>query len=117
MKQLALVLICWTVLIQRTSVAIDGDTFETTIEIWPRLFTVERVRVIDIDTPEMQKSTLVQALEAKKFTQAWLDRGPFSLFVCKRDAFGRLLGKVYRGDSNLADELKKAGHVKSDTVP
>jgi endonuclease YncB( thermonuclease family) len=111
-KHLVVILLCWTVLIHKPATAVDGDTFDSTFEIWHRITVFERVRVLEIDTPEMKKETKARAMEAKAFTQDWLNRGPFQIFTCDRDSFGRVLGRVYRGGNVLADDLKKAGHIK-----
>lgn len=112
MKHLFAIVICWTLLVSKPATAIDGDTFEAMLEVWYRTFLLTRVRVLDIDTPETRTPTRERAQAAKEFTQDWLNRGPFNLYACTTDSFGRVLGKAYRGDSVLADELKKAGHVK-----
>lgn len=46
-------------------------------------------------------------MEAKAFTEKWLSSLPVTLEVCKRDSFGRVLARVYRGESHLDDELIK----------
>jgi endonuclease YncB( thermonuclease family) len=111
MKWIACCLLCWSVTatVVRT---IDGDTAEIKADIWPGLTVTERVRVLDIDTPEKRKANWVEYLQATAFTRAWLERGPFQIHVCERDFAGRLLSKVWRGDSVLAEELRKAGHAK-----
>ena len=88
---------------------VDGDTFLTEVEIWPGLKADERIRVLGVDTPEMKGTTKPAAVEAQKFTQAWLAKGPFTIKTCGRDSFGRLLGTVIRGDENLASALIGAG--------
>jgi len=101
-------LFCWTVAGQSLMV-IDGDTFDARIGIWHGLEVTERVRVLDLNTPEMKNSTKKAAEAARSFTAAWLARGPFKIETCKRDAFGRILAKVYRDDGDsLADALIKA---------
>lgn len=109
---LVVILLCWTVMVNRPASAVDGDTFDATFEIWLKQMLFARIRVLNIDTPEMKGTTRSRAEEAKAFTQDWLNRGPFFIYACQTDAFGRVLGKVYRGESVLADELRKAGHIK-----
>jgi endonuclease YncB( thermonuclease family) len=111
MKWLACCLLCWTVTatVVRT---IDGDTADIRADIWPGLTVSERIRVLDIDTPEKRKANWVEYLQATAFTRAWLERGPFQIHVCKRDFAGRLLAIVSREGEVLADRLREAGHVK-----
>jgi micrococcal nuclease len=99
--------LCWTITGATPIRTIDGDTFIATLPIWINTTTQETIRVLGIDTPEMKGATRPDAEKAKAHTQSWLDRGAFSIEACKRDSFGRVLGKVYRGDSVLADELIK----------
>ena len=112
MTGLLLFVLCWTITISQPAQVIDGDTFDVSAHIWHHLWAYERVRVLDIDTPEMKKLTLQAALRAKAFTESWLAAGPFEIRSCKRDSFGRILGKVSRGQQLLAEELHKAGHTK-----
>lgn len=115
---LFIAILCWTVTVnQPVEKMVDGDTFDVTLSPWvafsnkPIEFS-ERIRLLDIDTPERLKANWVQYLAATAFSQTWLNKGPFQLETCGRDVFGRILAVVYRGDSILADELRKAGHAK-----
>lgn len=101
-------LICWTVSANAIR-TIDGDTFVARMEIWPKLYKIETVRVLGVDTPELKGPERERALEAKAFTEEWLSRGPFTIEACRRDSFGRLLAKVTRHDSTLAGELIERG--------
>ena len=115
-KHLLAALLCWTVLVDKPTSVIDGDTFDADIPVWMarrgKVIFPERIRVLGVDTPEMKRPTMPEALAAKAFTEKWLAAGPFSIFACDRDAFGRVLGKVYRGEEVLSAELTRAGHVK-----
>jgi micrococcal nuclease len=86
---------------------IDGDTFAL---YHVGVQTEERVRVLNVDTPERHEAKFD---EAAAFTKAWLERGPFMLATCKRDSFGRLLATVTRPNGeDLAVDLKKAELAK-----
>jgi endonuclease YncB( thermonuclease family) len=100
-----LLLWCLTATLSAQSVmrVIDGDTFALYHVGVP---AEERVRVLDVDTPERNEAGF---MEARLFTQGWLMEGPFTLTTCKRDSFGRLLGQVTRGDTDLTTDLKAAG--------
>lgn len=110
------VILCWTLTGTATR-TIDGDTFDMTAQIWHGLTVTERVRILDIDTPEKLKANWVAYLEARAFTESWLKKGSFEIYTCERDAFGRSLAKVFRGDDVLADRLREAGHIKKRTHP
>jgi len=99
-------LLCWTVTGNAIR-TIDGDSFVAQLEVWVQLYSVETIRVVGARMPEMKGPDRGAALAAKEFTDAWLKKGPFQVWACKRDAFGQLLGVVTREDSTLADELRK----------
>ena len=113
MASLLVALLCWTIQITPGHIlrTIDGDTFIlTAVRVWPGIAAVdERVRVLGVDTPELNQP---KGPEAKAFTETWLAQGPIALRVCKRDAFGRLLGEITRDGVNLADALRAAGMAK-----
>lgn len=104
MKQ-TLLLLCLTIGLTPEHVkrVIDGDTFILfAFDVPPE----ERVRVLDVDTPERNEPGFYAAAT---FTADWLQRGPFSLTTCAKDSFGRRLATVTRHDSSLAQSLKDAG--------
>jgi endonuclease YncB( thermonuclease family) len=101
MKWLASIVLCWTVLAQGVR-AIDGDTIEASLSIFVNIVALERIRLLGIDTPERTKTGYA---EAKAFTSEWINRGAFTVETCRRDAFGRLLGKLTRGESSLTSDL------------
>jgi endonuclease YncB( thermonuclease family) len=82
---------------------IDGDTFVLYhVGVPPE----ERVRLLGVDAAELRDSL---GTAARTFTETWLSRGPFTLFACRRDSFGRLLAVVTRGADTLAVDLIRAG--------
>lgn len=110
MKHLLAILLCWAVSgsLVRT---VDGDTFVARLFIWHNLETIERVRVLEVDTPENKKPTVAEADKARLFAHQWLSQGTFTVESCARDSFGRLLGKITRGKESLADKLIESGNA------
>lgn len=110
---LVLVLACLTAQLTSGHVwrVIDGDTFVLYAVGVP---AEERVRVLNIDTPERHQANYA---EAREFTQSWLARGPFSITACRRDSFGRLLAVVDRPGDTLAHALTSAGFGKPVPAP
>lgn len=106
---------CWTVPIQTIVRVVDGDTFDARLAIWHGLEVTERIRVLDIDTPELSSrdpTTREMARKALEFTRAWLaDSSGITLWTCRRDSFGRILARIYRSKAPtvLADALLAAG--------
>lgn len=93
---------------------IDGDTIDLVIDLGFRITTVQRIRLIDVDTPERGHPDWAAATA---YTQEWvmLAAGappanvewPFVIETKKGDAFGRWLGRLYNWDESrcLNDEL------------
>lgn len=106
-------LLCWTVLAHPVRV-LDGDTFEAALETHvvaipgsdqPRL-EPERVRLLDVDAPERGQEGYE---EARRFVEQWLGKQPFTLRYCRRDAFGRILGRAQRNGEDLSMALAAKG--------
>jgi endonuclease YncB( thermonuclease family) len=103
---LVALLLCWTVsgTLVRT---VDGDTFDANLQIWTNLYAVERIRILGVNTPETNQPGF---WAAKAYTDNWAKDLPFLVEACKRDNFGRLLGKVSRNGEVLADKLIETGN-------
>lgn len=79
---------------------IDGDTLDLTLDLGFRLTLELRVRLLDVDTPEIRKDTGEGKL-FKELSMAWVSEaiefgGDWPLLVCtsKADSFGRWLATV-----------------------
>jgi|CXWL01.1.fsa_nt_gi endonuclease YncB( thermonuclease family) len=99
---------------------IDGDTFLirnagiTNTEGVRVCQTVDGRKAVCVNTPESDADSpdeRLQAAAATVFAEEWLMAGPFTLAACQRDSFGRLLGVVTRGESNLGQSLLDSGHA------
>lgn len=78
---------------------VDGDTFDVTIEKADEkvLYTVERIRLADVDSPEIESDS---GLDARDFTYAVLKNKRVYLDIDDlsgngRDSYGRLICVVY----------------------
>lgn len=110
----------------RIATVIDGDTLDAEIDLGFRVWTFERIRLNNIDTPEMYGSRAGPAgLLAKRFAQDWVQAaGRVYLHSMKydhREKYGRVLGDFYRTMPDGADDpvplgvaLRAAGHIKTD---
>ena len=91
---------------------IDGDRFD---------YAGERIRIADIDTPELNARCGREAdLAARAIarTRAWLAAGPFELQpLAGRDVdrYGRKLRIVVRDGRSIGDELVAAGLARHST--
>lgn len=91
---------------------IDGDTFD---------YAGERIRIADIDTPELNARCGREAelaARATAHTRAWLAAGPFELQpLADRDLdrYGRKLRIVVRDGRSIGDTLVAAGLARRST--
>jgi endonuclease YncB( thermonuclease family) len=108
---------------------VDGDTFDLEIKIWENQTLIKRIRLLNIDTPELkpkigtEQEKIVEkerALKAKKYVEDILkDKQLFFWFSWKSDNFGRALGTILwinnGNKEDIREHLKKDGHTKSTT--
>jgi endonuclease YncB( thermonuclease family) len=87
-------------------IIIDGDTFS---------IAGEKIRILNIDTPESFKSRceheLVLALRAKQRLREVLDTGPIEIDRDGRDRYGRTLARVYADGQDIGAILISEGHA------
>lgn len=98
----------------------DGDTFVirnagiTNSEDVRVCYGLAGSKAVCVNTPETDAPDAEEKLRAAAatvFTEEWLMAGPFTLAACQRDAFGRLLGVVTRGEANLGQALLDEGYA------
>ena len=102
---------------------IDGDTFEADLNRNGRIAgKQERVRLLYVDTPELNEShkgkDLLHGIPAKDFLKQKLNTGRCSLWVDpenSRGNRGRLMGLVECSGININLELIREGHSYFDT--
>lgn len=91
----------------------DGDTFHVNIWYWPVIIGKNMpIRVNGVDTPEIRgkcDAEKLKALDAKRFTVAFLASGKVQLRNLRRGKYFRIISDVYVGDRSLATELIHAG--------
>lgn len=104
---------------------IDGDTLVMTLDCGLYLYSVQRIRLLDVNCPETRGTSgeeLTRALAAKAYTEAWVDERalenpahadyPLWLRTVKADSFGRWLGRVESADGRcLNTDLMLDGHA------
>lgn len=97
---------------------IDGDTVVLQIDMGFHCLTLQKVRLLGIDTPEIRGEERTKGLAAKEFVENWfalhLVNGT-KVFVSteKSDSFGRWLGEIYaEGQAvSLNSQLMAKGHA------
>lgn len=106
---------------------VDGDTVDARLDLGFGIASTIRVRVKDIDTPEVygRNADPERGPAASEFTHAWLERameGGLTVQTYKGSsgdvgvgdgAFGRWLGNFIDAEGDtLTQALKDAGHEK-----
>lgn len=90
---------------------VDGDTVDVMIDVGFRMTTVQRIRLLGVNTPERGEEGYIAAGELVK---GWCDdrAGRLRIRTEKSDSFGRWLGDVYEPDGgNLSSALLAAGFL------
>lgn len=111
---------------------VDGDTVDLFIDKGGHQFTLWRVRLAGINTPEDHRPTKEAGAAATAFTQAWMEAAhatakecintdgglwftwPLALYTHKSDAFDRYVAVVVNrtGDpESLNDALLRSGNA------
>ena len=104
---------CYNFRVVKINRVVDGDTIDVTIDLGFDLYKKERVRVAGVDTPEKRTKNLQEkalGLDATAWLKEKLEetiKGDEELTVRTElkggvGKYGRLLGWLYVGDSNLS---------------
>ena len=85
---------------------VDGDTVDVDIDLgFGMTYKKQRVRMMGIDTPESRTRDLEEkfyGLESKKYLVDLLDGATVTLVSHDKGKFGRILGELFLGESNLS---------------
>ena len=97
-------------------IAIDGDTIQADVLIWPNIVADAHIRVVGVDTPELHATALCErtlAQKAKTFTDAWiLSHQPITIANIKPDKYsGRVDAEVIGKDGTLLTEALIAAGI------
>lgn len=97
-------------------IAIDGDTINADVQVWPDLTVDTNIRVRGVDTPELRAPTACErdlAVKAKAFTSIWLlTYQPILISSVAPDKYSGRYDAVVTGIGGavLATDLINAGH-------
>lgn len=90
---------------------IDGDTYDVMVDCGFRRYSQERLRLLEVDTPEVRGPERPEGLKATAFVEALIPVGSTITFKSyEHDSFGRWLADVYYLDADgtmqrLADTI------------
>lgn len=95
---------------------IDGDTFDVTVDLGFQITTYQRLRLVDIDTPEIKGPERAEGLKVKEYVKELLEGKDVTIQSFKLGDFGRYTAEVFlEGDEKLSEHLLAKGMaVKSD---
>lgn len=78
---------------------VDGDTIDCTIDLGFYVYTAQRLRLLRVDTPEINSKDPDEreaALRAKRFLQDILiGKSNISVMTTKQEKYGRFLAEVF----------------------
>ena len=97
---------------------VDGDTIDAQIDLGFDTHKTIRIRLVVINAPESITRDLDEkerGLAAKARVKQLLkeNKNEFILHSQGVGKYGRCLGEIYLGDSNLNDQLIQEGHAAS----
>jgi len=99
----------------RVSKVVDGDTFDVALQDSPLSEDLIRIRLADIDTPEVRGPKVCEAgKKASAYTKAWLLGKMVSLDLddkTGKDQYGRWVAVCYLDGKNFNKQLVDAGHA------
>tara|TARA_Y100000593_G_scaffold27112_1_gene54028 strand:- start:428 stop:823 length:396 start_codon:yes stop_codon:yes gene_type:complete len=93
---------------------VDGDTIDANINLGFDITIHKRIRLTGIDTPESRTRDLEEkkrGLAAKNRLIELLGNGEFILESREVGKFGRVLGTIHVGQTNINDQLVEEGHA------
>jgi len=99
---------------------VDGDTIDLSIDLGFRIIHNIRVRLLDIDTPEVRGDQKPFGLAAKEAVIAWFNDAdrPFFVETSKTGKYGRWLARIFYKENEdshkvfLHEYLKDLGFEK-----
>jgi len=98
---------------------IDGDTVDLKIDLGFDIWISERVRLKDIDAPEVRTRDLQEkekGLQAKAFVEEQFEKNGEEIIVhteYNRGKYGRTIGEIeFKNGSKLTMMLLKTGNAK-----
>ena len=92
---------------------IDGDTIDVLLDLGFKVFTLQRLRLLFIDTPERGQPGYLEAThELAELLNPTGRLQPLIVHTIRRDGFGRWLATVWveGSDTSINDLMIQRGH-------
>ncbi len=74
---------------------IDGDTFDVDIDLGFRIITYQRLRLVDVDTPEIRGEERPEGLKVKEYVKELIDKKEVLIQIFKVGKYGRYVAEVF----------------------
>jgi micrococcal nuclease len=93
---------------------VDGDTVDCDVDLGFYMTARIRFRLARIDTPEIRGEERPEGLLAKQWLIDTLQKSNNEITVQtgKTGKYGRWIGEIIIGETNINDELVKTGHAE-----
>jgi micrococcal nuclease len=104
----------YTYKIKKIVKVVDGDTVDALIDLGFHTYVHKRIRLYGLNTPECRtrdKEEKKRGLAAKKRVKELLKSKELYVLSHGVGKFGRVLGELFDGESNINDTLVNEGHA------
>ena len=92
---------------------VDGDTMDVRIDLRFDTYLVKRIRLADVDTPEIRGKEKVKGKKVKEIVKEKIEGKEVELIsLVKADKFGRCLARIVIDGEDLAEFLLENGYAK-----
>ena len=92
---------------------VDGDTMDVRIDLRFDTYLVRRIRLADVDTPEIRGKEKVKGKKVKEIVKEKIEGKEVELIsLVKSDKFGRCLARIVIDGEDLAEFLLENGYAK-----
>lgn len=89
---------------------IDGDTFDATVDLGFQITTYQRLRLVNVDAPEMKGPEREEGLKVKEYVKGLIEGKTVTIQSFKLGDFGRYTAEVFLdGDEKLSEHLLARG--------
>jgi len=93
----------------------DGDSITARIDLGFNLFTIQKLRLAGIDTPELRSHLMLEkelAKEARDYLKGLVLDKEVIVVTSKAGKYGRYLADVYRLDSHVNQMMIDRGYAR-----
>jgi len=93
----------------------DGDSITAIVDLGFELFTIKKLRLAGIDTPELKSSMMLEkelARQARDYLKGLVLNKDVRIVTYKKGKYGRYLADVYISEQKVNDMLIARGYAR-----